>query len=292
MAEAVRDLAKAREAYLKEDVEMSRLAHSNVAGPSSRAKEAHTGKPGEYVQAVVFGGLDGIVTTFAVIAAGAALKFTYAAILIITFANLLADAFGMAVGDYLSSVADDDRMASERKRERWEMENVPLREKQEMIDVYVEKGITLDDAHEIVELLWPHQDAFLDIMMVEELNIMPAEQSISPLISGIVTFISFFLLGGAPLVPYLFTFHNYNATSGIDDIFWAGVCVFIVVLWCLGAFKAYITGRAWWLGGFVMVVTGALTAGVAVVAATFLDKATEGIGLTATPTPTPFNTTR
>jgi ABC-type phosphate transport system permease subunit len=60
----------------------------------------------------------------------------------------------------------------------------------------------------------------------------------------------------------------------------------MVVLWCLGAFKvptsplgvfahsrqAYITGRAWWLGGFIMVVTGVLTTGVAVVAATFLDK--------------------
>ena len=54
-------------------------------------------------------------------------------------------------------------MAAERRRERWEMDHVPEREKQEMIDVYVNKGVTEADAMEVVNLLWPHKEAFLGI---------------------------------------------------------------------------------------------------------------------------------
>lgn len=100
---------------------------------------------------------------------------SYLPLLIISFANLLADALGMAVGDYLrcvdissvppyasiSSKAEDDHREAERRREKSEMELWPEQEKREMIDVYMEKGFTENEAREVVELLWPYKDAFL-----------------------------------------------------------------------------------------------------------------------------------
>lgn len=104
----------------------------------------------------------------------------YGALLIVTFANLLADGLSMAIGDYLryvaklllqffffslilfqSSMAEDDHRSSERKRELWEIEHVPEKEKQEMVDIYVAKGVTQEDAQRVVELLWPHREAYL-----------------------------------------------------------------------------------------------------------------------------------
>lgn len=81
----------------------------------------------------------------------------------------------MAIGDYLryslnsaytplisaSSVAEDDHRAAERRRELWEIENVPEKEKQEMVDVYLAKGVSQEDAQRVVDLLWPHKEAFL-----------------------------------------------------------------------------------------------------------------------------------
>lgn len=56
-----------------------------------------------------------------------------------------------------------------------ELDNVPELEKQEMIDIYTKKGISQEDATEIVNLLFPSKEAFLDIMMIEELGILPKE---------------------------------------------------------------------------------------------------------------------
>lgn len=61
----------------------------------------------------------------------------------------------------ISSKAEDDHREAERRREKSEMELWPEQEKREMIDVYMEKGFTENEAREVVELLWPYKDAFL-----------------------------------------------------------------------------------------------------------------------------------
>ena len=149
----------------------------------------------------------------------------------------------MAVGDYLrlpliavfdahvacSSKAEDDHKAAERRRERWEMDNVPEKEKQEMVDIYVAKGVSQADSQRVVDLLWPHKEAFLgacillptsdivlthlllaDIMMIEELEIIPEDSQMSAWKSGLVTFFSFFILGGIPVLPYLFSWTKWS----------------------------------------------------------------------------------
>lgn len=60
-----------------------------------------------------------VITTFAVVVAAASSKLSYGTILIIGFANLLADALGMGVGDFLSSKAEEDHANAEKKREQW-----------------------------------------------------------------------------------------------------------------------------------------------------------------------------
>ena len=128
-----------------------------------------------------------------------------------------------------SSKAEDDHKAAERRRERWEMEHVSEKEKQEMVDIYVAKGVSQADSQRVVDLLWPHKDAFLgarcparttrhltpfpllvDIMMIEELEIIPEDSQVSAWKSGLVTFFSFFILGGIPVLPYLFSWTKWS----------------------------------------------------------------------------------
>jgi len=248
-----RDLAEAQRAFGLRDLELSKSAHQ-VHG----RKEPHGGKASEYLESIVFGGLDGIITTFAVVAAAAASNLSYGTILIIGFANLIGDAIGMAIGDYLSTVAEDDHEKSERKRETWEVDNVPELEKKEMIDIYRRKGMTEDDAKTVVDLLFESKEAFLDIMMIEELGMMPAEAGGSAWKGAIATFFAFILLGGLPMLPYLFS-GQYNRQAERDAVFWIAIGLFGMALFVLGAFKGKITGNRWYLSGLAMLLNGSIT---------------------------------
>jgi VIT1/CCC1 family predicted Fe2+/Mn2+ transporter len=254
-----RTIENARKAFENNDLTTSKGIHEiELIKTSIHQKEPHQGGSGEYVQSIVFGGLDGIITTFAIIVAAAASGLNYGMILIVGFSNLLGDAIGMAVGDYLSSKAEDDHEKAERKREEWEIENVPEAEKSEMIDVYTAKGIPKDDAIKIVELLFKSKPAFLDVMMIEELDIMPNESSTVAWKGAVITFGSFFVFGGIPMLPYLFS-GNYHHIGKLDGVFAAAVVLFAVALYTLGALKGKITGKKWWLTGLTMLLNGSVT---------------------------------
>lgn len=206
----------------------------------------------------MFGGLDGIVTTFAVLVASAAQHLPIATLLIITFANLVGDAVGMAVGDWLSSVAEAGLEQSERDRERREMQLYPSEEKREMVDIYVDKGLTRADAEELVELLMENPEAFLEIMCVYELGILPADAGSSPLKDGIVTFLSFAFFSAVPMLAYVFCF-RYSDLAAIDSLFWISIALFAVTLFALGAIKGVITNTQWWLSGLITLLQGSVT---------------------------------
>ena len=76
-----------------------------------------------------------------------------ASVLIFGFANLFADGFAMGFGEYTSSRAEMDFAKAERERERWELESHPEGEKKEMVDLYVSKGVSREDATLVMETL-------------------------------------------------------------------------------------------------------------------------------------------
>ena len=115
-----RDLNAARVAYDALDVDLSRVAHD--AKKAHGSAEAHAGASGKYVKSLVFGGLDGIITTFAVVAASVGGSLGSDVILLMGFANLVADGLSMGFGDYLSSKAEFEYTRAEHKREKWELD--------------------------------------------------------------------------------------------------------------------------------------------------------------------------
>ena len=120
-----RNLAEARVAYDHRDAKASAQAHGkkeiemDVKGSSP---ESHQ-KSGEFIKSVVLGGLDGIVTTFAVVSGATGGGLGIEVILVLGFSNILADALSMGVGDALSSKAEQEYILAEKDRETWEMEN-------------------------------------------------------------------------------------------------------------------------------------------------------------------------
>jgi VIT1/CCC1 family predicted Fe2+/Mn2+ transporter len=126
---------------------------------------------------VIFGGLDGILTSFAIVAGAAGGGLSPQVVLILGISNIFADALSMGVGEFLSSKAENEWILSERQREEWEMDNYPEGEVSEMIEIFEEKGLTNADAKVVVETMAKYKDFFVDVMMMHELDLQVCEIS-------------------------------------------------------------------------------------------------------------------
>ncbi|MFA6073580.1 MAG: VIT1/CCC1 transporter family protein [Candidatus Woesearchaeota archaeon] len=246
-----RNLDKARAAWKKGDGKESIAAHK--LSKSSALEEHKTS--GQYIKSAVYGGLDGTVTTFAVVAGVAGASLNSSIVLIMGFANLVADGLSMAIGDYLSTKSEREYHAAEREREAWEVKNYPEGEKQELIDIYKDKGLPEKDAKIIVNTLSKHEKAWVDVMMVEELGIVENDES--PLKNAFVTFISFAIFGFIPLAAYVaaaiipfFELHTLLIACILTGL----------TLFTLGALKVKVTGKNWIYSGFEMLIIGGITA--------------------------------
>lgn len=238
------------------------MAH--LAAMHAKKEGEHKKEGGAIISSIVFGGLDGIVTTFAILVAAAAQNLQISVLLILTFGNVVGDAIGMGVGDWLSTLSEQGLQKTERDRERKEMETHLEEEKLEMVLIYQEKGLSREDSEELVELLMENPEGFLNVMCVYELGILGEVEDSwkTPLKNGIVTFISFMICSAIPMLAYIFCF-KYDQNAGLDYLFWISIALFAVTLFTLGAVKGVITNTRWWLSGLVTLLQGTITTVVA-----------------------------
>jgi VIT1/CCC1 family predicted Fe2+/Mn2+ transporter len=172
-----------------------------------KGREHHISKVGEFLKQIIYGGNDGIVTTFAVVAgfAGAGAEGVAQvggiAVLLFGFANLFADATAMGLGEFLSARSEKDLYHSIRDKEIYEIHNNPEMERRETIEILSNKGMTEDDANGMADILERYPNYYGDFMMTYEIGMSdPADES--PALNGAATFGSFIVFGIIPLIPY------------------------------------------------------------------------------------------
>lgn len=166
----------------------------------------HFVKLQEYMREFVYGGIDGAVTTFAVVAGGFGANLDTGIIIILGFANLLADGFSMSVGAFLSSKSERENFKKHEKIEYWEVENLPHLEREEIRDIYKAKGFEGELLEKVVDQICSDKDLWVAEMMKDELEMM--QDNKSPLKIGVATFISFITVGFIPLMVYLIDFFS------------------------------------------------------------------------------------
>ncbi|EGD72389.1 vacuolar iron family transporter [Salpingoeca rosetta] len=251
-------LTLARKAFEAHDPELSRLAHELGAAP-----ERHQTEAGQYVKAAVFGGMDGIVTTFAVVASVNGADLATGVVIIMGFANLIADGISMGMGEFMSALSESQYTLSERVREEWEFDHNPEGEIKEMVDLYMEKGFSEEEATQIMTIMAKHREFFIDHMMVEELGLMPPDEGESPAKNGLVMFLSFVAFGLVPLLSYLALSTVDFGSNKSDALFGIACAMTAVALFILGAVKSRFSTQSWYMSGFSVVINGAVSAGAA-----------------------------
>ena len=176
----------------------------------------------KYLPEFVYGGIDGSITTFAVVAGAAGANLESAVIIILGFANLIADGFSMSVGSYLSNKSDRHNYEKYRRREYWEVHYNPEEGREEVRLIFQKKGLEGDLLQQVVERITSDKEIWVDTMMKEELEMMPTRKS--PFSMGLSTFISFMTIGLIPLSVYIL---DYLQPLQISLFFWSSILPYL-----------------------------------------------------------------
>lgn len=230
-------------------------------------KEHRQSKVSEYLKEIVYGGSDGIVTTFAVVAGFAGAQSAeiaqYSVLVVLLFgtANLFADASSMGLGNILSILADKDVFKAHRKKELEEIRSNPEQEMKETLYILKSKGYSDKDAKELAKLYSKNEQYWADFMMQHELE-LPNPEHENPLATGFSTFISFIIFGAIPLLPYIIFGLNEN-TFTISIAFTLAALVF------LGIVRWKVTTQTLVRSVLEVVFIGGLSAVIAYIVGTF-----------------------
>ncbi|MBE44075.1 MAG: hypothetical protein CMO16_02685 [Thaumarchaeota archaeon] len=204
-------------------------------------------KESSIIRDVVFGFGDGINTSLGIIAGVGGAEVDAGIIILASLVGMFTGAKAMAVQNYLSIKSQRQILESEIKRELYEIENMPEKERKEIEDIYKTKGFQGEELKTIVDKITSNKDVWLKTMLKEELNINLTIVG-SPL-KGALNMFGAFLLGGIlPIIPYFFM-------DGLTALLIA-IGISIISSFIIGSIKSNMAKRNWITGGIEMAGLG------------------------------------
>lgn len=232
---------------------MSDANIEHLHSPEAIARRLDKGPQTNYLRDWVFGGIDGAVTTFAIVAgvAGAALSTNI--ILILGVANLLADGFSMAAGAYSGVKAEKDDYERLRQMEHRHIRETPEGEREEIRQIFAAKGFDGDDLERAVNIITASHERWVQVMLEEEHGAPKMERS--PVKTGLVTFGAFFVCGAVPLLPFIF--------GGAAGALTIAAVMTGLTFFAIGSLKSKWSTAVWWKSGLETFTIGMFAAGVA-----------------------------
>jgi VIT1/CCC1 family predicted Fe2+/Mn2+ transporter len=221
-------------------------SHTQQAIKARLARGPHS----NYLRDWIYGGIDGAVTTFAIIAGVAGADLAASVVLILGFANLLADGLAMAASNYSGTTAERDDYKRVLGIEQKHIALVPEGEREEIRQIFSAKGFSGDDLERIVSVITSDKALWVKTMAVEEYGLSPTPRS--PALAALSTFAAFILCGLVPLAAFLL------AGGLMSCVVAAGATFFGV-----GAIKSRWSPTTWWRSSLETLLIGMSAAGVA-----------------------------
>lgn len=206
---------------------------------------------GNALRAAVLGANDGLVSNLALVMGVAGANPGRATVLLAGVAGLLAGAFSMALGEWISVTSSREAAEAQLAVEEEELRLMPEAERDELALIYQAKGINREAAEELADTLIRDKTTALGILAREELGIVPEELG-SPWTAAIASFVLFSAGAVFPVVPYFFT-------SGLTALTLSAL-LSAIALFFLGAGITLLTGRSWTYAGMRQVTLGLVAA--------------------------------
>jgi VIT1/CCC1 family predicted Fe2+/Mn2+ transporter len=217
--------------------------------PDAIRRRLEDGPTHNYLRDWIYGGIDGAVTTLAVVTGVAGAQLSSWIILALGFANLFADGFSMAASNYLGTRAEHDDWRRLEQIERRHIELAPEGEREEVRQIFERKGFSGNELQRIVDLTTADDERWVRTMLIDEYGLPHAVRS--PWTAALCTFTAFVICGLAPLVPYIFGSQHSLVIS---------VTLTGVVFVCIGSIKSKWSTNSWWHSGLTTLLVGAVAA--------------------------------
>ena len=235
---------------------MNTLEHQHDS--QSIAERIRGAKEHSYLRDFVYGAIDGTVTTFAVVTsiAGAGLDSKY--VVVLGMANLLADGFSMAASNYLGTRTEQQLRDKARAMEARHIEVVPEGERDEIRQIFLEKGFEGEDLERVVDVITSNRTRWIETMLVEELGL--SLNGPSALKAAATTFVAFFVVGLLPLVAFLF---GLVQPMEPDWLYGASFFLTAAAFFLVGTAKAWFVEQKWYWSGLETLLIGGVAASIA-----------------------------
>jgi vacuolar iron transporter family protein len=198
-----------------------------------------------YLRDWVYGGIDGAVTTFAVVAGVVGAELSNRVVLILGAANLVADGFSMAASNYSGTKTEHEELAQLRAVEERHIDTVPDGEREEIRQIYRAKGFEGAHLEEVVAVITGDRARWVDTMLAEEYGLPRVVRS--PLKAAASTFAAFLLCGTVPMLPFL------TETARRFEV---SVTMTALVFFLIGSTKSRWSPVSWWRSGTETLLIG------------------------------------
>jgi len=229
------------------------IRRDEAAGASARAEVHHSHRDvtGGWLRPAVFGAMDGLISNFSLISGFAGANADRHLVILSGLGGLVAGAFSMAVGEYVSVASQSDLARAEIEVERHELRANAAAEQEELAELYIARGVDPPLARQVAQQLSRDPDSALEIHTREELGVSTDDLP-SPLLAAASSFVSFSLGAVLPVLPFVL-----GASALLPAAIVAGLA-----LAAAGAIVARITARPWWHGALRQLVLGAAAAAI------------------------------
>ncbi|MBN2865795.1 MAG: VIT1/CCC1 transporter family protein [Thiotrichales bacterium] len=225
--------------------------------PDSIAERLKQPPKTQNVSDAVLGGIDGCVTTFAVVAGATGAGFSPMVAITLGFANLFADGFSMAVSNYEANKAQKEFTENLRKTESEHIDLIPEGEREEIRQIFANKGFSGETLETIVDTLTQDRKLWIDTMLTEEYGVsLTAPSAIR---SALTTFVAFVLIGAIPLIPLMI-----NTLSQMEKFVGSAVLAGLM-FFLIGMMKSLVFAKPIFRSGLSTLFTGGAAAGLAFV---------------------------
>ncbi len=235
----------------KHHLEALKASHEPEAIRQRLKRQAHP----EHVSDAVLGGIDGCVTTFAVVsgAVGAGLPASVA--IVMGLANLIADGFSMAISNFEAIRAQEEHVGSLRRAEELHIKTVPEGEREEIRQIFAAKGFTGDTLDSIVETICKDEHLWIETMLKEEHGVHHA--GLRPWRSAATTFAAFCAVGLVPLLPF------FVPDLASSQQFLGSAVLASLMFLLIGMAKSLVFGKSIWRSGLSTLLTGSAASALA-----------------------------
>jgi vacuolar iron transporter family protein len=222
----------------------------------------------EYIAEFVYGGIDGAITTFAVVAGAEGAGLGISIVVILGLANLVADGFSMSVGNFFATKSERESFEKHQQVEYWEIENLREREVEEIREIYAAKGFQGELLEQVVAVITADKEVWVDTMMKEELEMVKGNKS--PIKTAGATFFSFILVGSVPLLSYVVAGDNLSLNN--SQLFYTSCVLTGVALAFVGSLKSIVNEKNIFRGITETILLGGIAASLAYFVGDVLEK--------------------